>query len=277
MKIVTFNVNGIRARIHQLEALVEKHQPEVIGLQEIKVENDLFPHDDIAKLGYRAYVHGQKGHYGVALLVQDTLDEADIGNLQLGYPSDRADVQRRMISFSVRYQGRPLHIYNGYFPQGENRDHPEKFPNKRRFYASLLSHLNESHAAEEQIVVMGDMNISPTDKDVGIGEHNRKRWLQTGKCSFLPEEREWYQKLYSWGLQDAWRLLNPDEDSIYSWFDYRSRGFDDDPKRGLRIDHILISSPLVARNRDVLIDYEFRAMDKPSDHCPVVCTLAGEN
>ena len=268
MKIVSFNVNGIRARLHQLSALVEKHQPDVIGLQEVKVQNDLFPHDDAEALGYKAHVHGQKGHYGVALLTK--VDTADI---HLGLPTDAEDAQRRMISCSVEYQGKPLHIYNGYFPQGENREHPQKFPNKRKFYADLSSHLEQTHSNQDQILIMGDMNISPSDQDIGIGEQNRKRWLRTGKCSFLPEEREWYQRLYDWGLADAWRTLNPDVDNIYSWFDYRSRGFDDDPRRGLRIDHHLITEPLLEHNKDVLIDYELRAMEKPSDHCPIILHL----
>lgn len=268
MKIVSFNVNGVRARLHQLSALVEKHAPDVIGLQEVKVTNDLFPREDIQALGYQAHVHGQKGHYGVALLTK--IDTTDI---QLGFPADEEDAQRRMIGCTVQFQGKPLHIYNGYFPQGESREHPEKFPNKRKFYANLSNHIESQHTKDEQIVIMGDMNISPSDQDIGIGEENKKRWLRTGKCSFLPEEREWYQRLYDWGLTDAWRTLNPDVDNIYSWFDYRSKGFDDDPKRGLRIDHQLITSPLLPHNQDVLIDYEFRAMEKPSDHCPVILTL----
>lgn len=268
MKVVSFNVNGIRARMHQLEALVDKHAPDVIGLQEIKVENDLFPHDAINDLGYQAHVHGQKGHYGVALL-----SKVNTSDPQLGFPHDDEDAQKRMIGCSVDFNGVPLRIYNGYFPQGESRDHPQKFPNKEKFYVDLTTHLQDQHNPEEAIIVMGDMNISPTDNDIGIGEQNRKRWLRTGKCSFLPEERAWYQKLYDWGLTDAWRVLNPEEDSVYSWFDYRSRGFDDDPKRGLRIDHMLISQPLLEANQNVLIDYEFRAMEKPSDHCPVILEL----
>ena len=270
MKMVSFNVNGIRARLHQLRALIEKHQPEIIGLQEVKVQNDLFPYGDVQALGYRAHVHGQKGHYGVALLTK--IDTSDI---QLGLPTDSGDAQRRMIGCTVQFQGQPLHIYNGYFPQGENRHHPEKFPNKQKFYADLGDHLQKQHKPEDRIVVMGDMNISPADQDIGIGEENKKRWLRTGKCSFLPEEREWYQKLCDRGLTDAWRILNPEVDNIFSWFDYRSRGFDDEPKRGLRIDHQLISDNLLEHNEEVLIDYEFRAMKKPSDHCPVVLHLGG--
>lgn len=268
MKLASFNVNGIRARMHQLQTLVETHQPDVIGLQEIKVQNDLFPYGEVSDLGYKAQVHGQKGHYGVALLTRLPPE-----NTLFGYPSDAADAQRRMVGCTLQLNGRPLHIYNGYFPQGESRNHPEKFPNKRKFYADLDSHLRQNHKPTDQILIMGDMNISPTDLDIGIGEQNRKRWLRTGKCSFLPEEREWYQQLYDWGLTDAWRHLNPEENNIFSWFDYRSRGFDDNPKRGLRIDHILVTPPLLEMSKNVTIDYDIRAMDRPSDHCPVILEL----
>lgn len=269
MKIVTFNVNGIRARLHQIEALINHHQPEIIGLQETKVHNDQFPHEDIEALGYKAHIHGQKGHYGVAFLTK--INSTD---LQLGWLHDDEDAQKRMIALSVDYEGKPLRIFNGYFPQGESRDHPTKFPNKQKFYSDLLSHIEEHHQADEQIIIMGDMNISPTDSDIGIGDENRKRWLRTGKCSFLPEEREWYQKLYDWGLHDTWREKFPEEDSIFSWFDYRSRGFNDDPKRGLRIDHILATSSILERSKNVSIDYDIRGMEKPSDHCPVIIELS---
>lgn len=268
MKLASFNVNGIRARIHQLQSLVEKHSPDVIGLQEIKVENGLFPYEDVAALGYQARVHGQKGHYGVALLTRLPPE-----NELFGYPSDTTDSQRRMIGCTLEYKGRPLHIYNGYFPQGESRAHPLKFPNKRKFYADLHKHLSENHSPADQVLIMGDMNISPSDLDIGIGEQNRERWLRTGKCSFLPEEREWYQRLYDWGVTDTWRHLNPEENNIFSWFDYRSKGFDDDPKRGLRIDHILVTDPLLDSSRNVIIDYDIRAMERPSDHCPVILEL----
>lgn len=268
MKIVTFNVNGIRARQHQLAALVEKHQPDVIGLQETKVHNDMFPHEDIESLGYKAHIHGQKGHYGVALLTK-----IDCNDVLMGWPHDTDDAQKRMISFDVSYNGKPLRIYNGYFPQGESRDHPQKFPNKQQFYADLLAHIKENHQPTDQLLIMGDMNISPADIDIGIGDENRKRWLRTGKCSFLPEEREWYQKLYDWGLKDAWREVFPEEDGIFSWFDYRSRGFDDNPKRGLRIDHILVTEPLLKTQPKIDIDYDIRGMEKPSDHCPVIIEI----
>ena len=114
---------------------------------------------------------------------------------------------------------------------------------------------------------MGDMNISPTDLDIGIGEPNRKRWLRDGKCSFLPEEREWLARLYDYGLVDTFRQMNPQANDKFSWFDYRSKGFDDN--RGLRIDLILASKSLAERCVETGIDLEIRAMEKPSDHSPV--------
>jgi exodeoxyribonuclease III len=268
MKVISFNINGMRARPHQLAAIVEKYQPDVIGLQETKVHDDMFPIDIPNDLGYETLYHGQKGHYGVALM-----SRLGLANPQKGYPHDTEEAQKRLVAIDVPYKGGNLTIYNGYFPQGEGRDHPVKFPYKRKFYADLLEHLKTKHSPDDQVIVMGDVNISPTDLDIGIGEKNQKRWLQTGKCSFLPEEREWFQALQNWGLTDTYRYLYPEKDDTMSWFDYRSRGFEDNPKRGLRIDNIMVTDPLLPSANSVTIDHEIRAMEKPSDHCPVVIEL----
>jgi exodeoxyribonuclease-3 len=270
MKIVSFNINGLRARPHQLAALIEKHQPDVIGLQETKVSDEQFPEAQIRQLGYHVHFHGQKGHYGVALLSR----QAPLQVLK-GFPDEAEDAQRRFIIGSFADpQGNPITIMNGYFPQGESRDHPLKFPAKQRFYADLQQLLEGRYQSSQQLIVMGDINISPEDCDIGIGEENRKRWLRTGKCSFLPEEREWLQRLQNWGLTDSFRCLYPQLDDRFSWFDYRSRGFEDQPKRGLRIDVILTSQALRPRLRDAGIDYDLRAMDKPSDHAPIWLELS---
>ncbi|MBY6093510.1 exodeoxyribonuclease III [Ferrimonas balearica] len=267
MKFVSFNINGLRARLHQLQALIDKHQPDVIGLQETKVDDPQFPLEAVEAMGYHVAFHGQKGHYGVAMLTK----QVPLA-VQKGFATDEEDAQRRMIMVTVEdANGQPVHVLNGYFPQGENRDHETKFPAKRRFYADLMSHLNTHRQADEQVVVMGDINISPTDLDIGIGEPNAKRWLKTGKCSFLPEEREWLATLLNWGLTDSFRHLNPEEAQTYSWFDYRSRGFDDN--RGLRIDVILTSAPLTARLDSAGVDYELRGIEKPSDHAPIWTTI----
>lgn len=264
MRIVSFNINGIRARLHQLAALIEQLQPDLLGLQEIKVADDAFPLDAVKALGMDVVYHGQKGHYGVALLARKAPQQ-----IAKGFPHDSDDAQRRLIMGRWPLaDGRTLTLYNGYFPQGESRDHPLKFPAKARFYADLNAHLQAHHnPAEELVAVIGDMNISSIDHDIGIGEDNAKRWLRTGKCSFLPEERQWMQELLALGYVDTFRQLYPEVDNQFSWFDYRSRGFDDN--RGLRIDLVLASRALSRHCSAAGIDYPLRAMESPSDHAPV--------
>lgn len=271
LKLVSFNVNGIRARMHQLQALRETHAPAVIGLQETKVQDPDFPVDAVGELGYEVHYHGQKSHYGVALLSRLPVKAA-----RCGYPFDGEDAQRRVVSGTYALPGGDeLTVINAYFPQGENRDHAVKFPAKRRFYADMLKYLEQEYSPGQNLVLMGDMNVAPLDQDIGIGPDNAKRWLREGKTSFLPEEREWYQKLIDWGLVDSFRRCHPNTDDLFSWFDYRSRGFERDPRRGLRIDLVLATPPLMERCVDAGIDYDIRAMDKPSDHCPVWVEIEG--
>ena len=267
MKIISFNINGLRARLHQLQALIDKHQPDIIGLQEIKVHDEAFPLADVEAMGYQVYFHGQKAHYGVAMLCKQPADE-----VIKGFPTDTEDSQKRMIMVKTKNaDGEPVTVLNGYFPQGDNIAHETKFPYKRQFYRDLMQYLNDHHDNSENIVVMGDINISPIDLDIGIGEPNRKRWLKTGKCSFQPEEREWLKTLTDWGFEDTFRKLHPDTTEKYSWFDYRSRGFDDN--RGLRIDVVLATPGFAAKCVEADIDYELRGIEKPSDHAPIWSTF----
>nr|WP_222932416.1 exodeoxyribonuclease III [Allochromatium humboldtianum] len=269
LKIVSFNINGVRARPHQVEALKAGLDPDILALQESKVADEQFPLDWARGLGYDVRIHGQKGHYGVALLSKQSPH-----SVVKGLPNDDAEAQRRLILGRYRLaDGDEVTVINGYFPQGEGRDHPLKFPAKQTFYAGLLDYLRTAFRPDQNIVLLGDMNVAPLDLDIGIGADNAKRWLRTGKCAFLPEERAWFQSLLDWGLIDAYRARHPESADRFSWFDYRSRGFEREPKHGLRIDHILISAPLRERLIDAGIDYAIRAMDKPSDHCPVWITL----
>jgi len=261
---MSFNVNGIRARLHHIEVLVNRHKPDIVGLQEVKVVDDAFPMSTFTELGYHVETFGQKGHYGVAIM---SLNKPV--NVQRGFPGDASNTQRRFITGTfVDDTGKPFIIMNGYFPQGESRDHPTKFPAKKKYYADLLAYLESDFRVSDNIVIMGDMNVAPEDIDIGIGEKNAARWLKTGKCCFLPEEREWLLALKNWGLIDIHRELNPDLTTL-SWFDYRSRGFHDDPKRGLRIDLLLGSKPFAKRFIETGIDTEMRGMEKPSDHAPI--------
>ena len=207
---------------------------------------------------------GQKGHYGVAILSKKKPE-----NIQKGFIGDSEDDQKRFIQATFKWKRQKITIMNGYFPQGENRAHETKFPKKIKFYNDLKKHIKKLKKIEENLIVMGDFNVAPTDLDIGIGEQNVKRWLRDGKTAFLPEEIEMWNTIKDLGFVDSWRKQNPDEGSIYSWFDYRSRMFDDDPKRGLRIDHILISQNIEDNIVNTGIDYSARAMEKPSDHCPI--------
>ena len=263
MKIISFNINGIRARLHQLQHLAQQ-DADIIGLQEIKVQDTQFPHEPVQAMGYQACVYGQKGYHGVATLCRQMPCAQ-----QRGFACEPQQTDRRMLLTQHRLGNQPLYLINGYFPQGENRNHPSKFPAKRQFYAQLLALLQQRFTCHDAVIVLGDFNVAPQDHDIGIAPHNQKRWLQTGKCAFLPEERQWYQALQHWGLQDTFRHQYPQIDDRFSWFDYRSKGFDDEPKRGLRIDHILATPCLIERLLQVDIDYPARAMDKPSDHAPI--------
>ena len=268
MKIVSFNVNSVRMRLHQLAQVIDNHNPEFIGLQETKVQDHDFPLEAIEKLGYQVIYMGQKTHYGVALLSRTTCLQPTYG-----FPTDTDDSQKRFIGGQFEVDGKSIYVFNGYFPQGEGRDHPTKFPAKAKFYRDLndfvlSSNLSGKSLIDTPLIVMGDYNISPQDIDIGIGPDNAKRWLKTGKSSFLPEEREWYDLLCSYGLSDGFRLCYPTEDNVFSWFDYRSKGFDAEPKRGLRIDHLLVSNQLKLSVTNAGVDYTVRAMEKPSDHAP---------
>lgn len=265
MKVISFNVNSVRTRLHQLTAVIEKHQPEIIALQETKVQDVDFPEAEISRVGYHAVWFGQKTHYGVAILSKARPDK-----VQYGFHTDHEDAQKRLVAASYTLEsGQSFRVINGYFPQGESRDHATKFPAKSKFYEDLLAHLSEYENAEEMLLVAGDVNVANEDLDIGIGADNARRWLRTGKCSFLPEERDWLRRLIDWGLVDTFRQCHPQAEDQFSWFDYRSRGFEATPQRGLRIDLILASAPLSERCVDAGIDYDIRAMEKPSDHAPI--------
>ncbi len=267
MKIVSFNTNSVRLRLHQLHSLTNRITPDIIGLQETKVQDHEFPLEALEEMGYHAIFTGQKTHYGVALLYRKGIE---LIASQKGWKTDNEDAQKRMIIGDFKLEnGEVIRVINGYFPQGENRNHETKFPAKKRFYQDLMHYLETECDPQQALAVVGDFNISPTDLDIGIGEDNRKRWLRDGKTSFLPEEREWWNTLLNWGLVDTFRTIHPEEDNVFTWFDYRSKGFDREPRRGLRIDTILATNPLNDKAVACHVGYEERAMEKPSDHAPI--------
>ena len=260
MKIISFNINGMRARPHQLEAIKKKYDPDVIALQEIKVSDEDFPPEIPENLGFKYFNYGQKSFHGVAIFSK----EQPIKVVK-GLDGGEDEEQKRFIQCDYETEIGIISICNSYFPQGENRKHPLKFPYKDRYYKRITKYWS---GLDNHIVLTGDFNIAPNRNDIGMNEDGIKRWLREGHTAFLPEELEWYKKLTNIGLKDVWRQKNS-ESLKCTWFDYRSRGFDQNPKRGLRIDHFLLSEGLQDKYVSSEIDHEIRAMEKPSDHCPV--------
>ena len=267
IRIISFNINGLRARPHQLEKLKEVYDPDLIAIQEIKVSDEDFPTHIPESLGFKFFNYGQKGFHGVAIF-----SKKEPINVIKGLNGGDDEVQKRYIQCDFRTSHGVMSLCNSYFPQGENRKHPDKFPYKDRYYRRITKHINNLNS---NIVLTGDFNIAPHRNDIGMNEDGIKRWLREGHTAFLPEEIQWYEKLLDTGLEDRWRTLNPDSTKC-SWFDYRSRGFDQNPKRGLRIDHFLLSKDLREKYIFSDIDHDLRAMEKPSDHCPVVLDLESD-
>ncbi|QJC29843.1 exodeoxyribonuclease III [Enterobacteriaceae endosymbiont of Plateumaris sericea] len=266
MKFLSFNINGIRAHIHQLESIINLYNPDIIGLQETKVENLNFPKEKLIKLGYNVFSYGEKRYYGVALL-----SKYIPLNVQKGFLYNQFNKQKRLIIIDIPSSIGIIKIINCYFPQGDNRNNFIKFSSKINFFKNLQQFLEDNVDPNNPVILMGDINVSISDLDIGIGEINRKRWLKKGKCSFLPEERICINKLLKWGLFDIWRIMNPKINNVFSWFDYRSKGYLNN--RGLRVDLILISKILIKYYINSNIEYSIRKMIKPSDHTPVWVNL----
>jgi exodeoxyribonuclease-3 len=150
-------VNSVRQRLHQLQSVVDKHSPEFIGLQETKVQDHEFPVEAIAEMGYQTIYAGQKTHYGVAMM-----SRLPCSKPRYGFPGDSEDAQKRFIGGEYQLDGQSVLVFNGYFPQGESRDHPIKFPAKQRFYDDLIQFLGAYDMTRSNLIVMGDYNIAYT-------------------------------------------------------------------------------------------------------------------
>lgn len=261
MKFVSFNVNGLRAHIHQLDALITQLKPDVIGLQETKVHDDIFPVKIIEKYGYYVYFYGQKRYHGVALLFRHPPLTVMQGCIHSDYLS-----QKRIVIAQIITTIGILTIINCYAPQGESY-YSNKFLFKRQFFQDLINYITNTYHNTSLLLIMGDINISPTNLDIGISEESKKRWIKSGRCSFLPEERSWINNLTQWGLIDIYRQKHPYDNKRYSWFSYKSNGFN--KNKGLRIDLILVTQPLANLYINGDISYDIRNMSHPSDHAPV--------
>jgi exodeoxyribonuclease-3 len=253
MKIAAWNVNSLKVRLPQLLEWLESSQPDVVCLQETKLEDPNFPQAEIEAAGYQAVFSGQKTYNGVALLARSALSEVVVGNPH--FP----DPQKRLIAATAG----GIRVICAYIPNGQAVD-SDKYAYKLDWLDALGVWLGEQLAAHPQLVLAGDFNIAPEDRDV----HNPAAWAGQILCS--APERAAFQRLLALGLKDSFRLFDQPEKS-FSWWDYRMLGFQ--KNQGLRIDHILLSEPLAARCAAAGIDREMRKRERPSDHAPVTATL----
>jgi exodeoxyribonuclease-3 len=256
MKIATFNVNGLRARLDFVRHWLQAREPDLVGIQELKLTDELFPHDELAELGYHAAVNGQKAWNGVAVLARE---EPEI--IERGLEGQEA-LGARWLGVRVG----DLLFATVYCPNGKHVGHAD-FGRKLEFFDALLEHLRSHHTPDEPLVLCGDFNIVPGPSD---------SWNEDGLAGSIfhtEEERRRLGALLDWGLHDLFRELHPGARE-FSWWDYRGGAFH--RGHGLRIDLVLATRPVLERARDAVIDRDYRKKKgdlTPSDHAPVILEL----
>ncbi|QHI99968.1 exodeoxyribonuclease III [Xylophilus rhododendri] len=257
MKIATWNVNSLAVRLPQVLDWLIAHPVDVLCLQELKLTDDKFPLDVLQQAGYQAVSFGQKTYNGVAILSLAPL--SSVSRNIAGFE----DEQSRVITCTVETAQGPLRVVNGYFVNGQEPG-SDKFAYKMRWLDALRAQVQAELTQHERLVLLGDFNITPDDRDsydpVGLRE----------TIHHTSEERAHFRSLLDLGLSDAFRMFEQPEKS-FSWWDYRMLGFQ--KNRGLRIDHILVSDALKPQVKGCVVDRAPRKNKQPSDHAPVVLEL----
>lgn len=257
MKFASWNVNSLRVRLPQLLDWLAANAPEIVCLQETKLEDAKFPIAELEAAGYRCAWSGQKTYNGVAILSRTSLAEVAAG--MPAFP----DEQKRLIAATVGSGAGAVRVVCAYVPNGQAVD-SEKYAYKLKWLEAFRSWVDEELRKYLRLAVLGDYNIAPADEDV----HDPKAWEGQVLCS--PREREAFRRLLALGLKDSFRMFTQPERS-FTWWDYRLSAF----KRnlGLRIDHILLSPELASRCGGCSIDVAPRGLERPSDHAPVMAEL----
>jgi exodeoxyribonuclease III len=251
MKLATWNVNSVTARLPLIQQWLDSARPDVLCLQETKCVDEKFPRQALAELGYAAETLGQPTYNGVAII-----SRLPSGDVRRGFSESRFDAQARMITATVG----GVRVVNVYVPNGGFVG-SDKYGFKLEWMRRLRQYFDAEYEKGEQVLLCGDFNVAPDDDDV----HDPDLWR--GKILFSEPERRALGEIKAWGLTDAFRLHNPDVKQ-YSWWDYRAGSFR--RNLGLRIDHIYVSQPLAERLAASWIDKEPRKWERPSDHTPVV-------
>lgn len=259
MKIATWNINGIKARIDNLPKWLAEADPDVVCLQEIKSIDENFPTGVFEDLGYNVAVHGQKSFNGVALLSKHPLED-----VRRGLPGDESDEQARYIEASVSTADLTVRVIGIYLPNG-NPLGTEKFSYKLGWMERLTARAEALLEDEEPFLIAGDYNVIPDPADC----RNPEGWL--GDALYQPESRDAYRDLIHLGLTDALRATNGAPET-YTFWDYQAGAWN--KNNGIRIDHVLLSPQAADKLNSCGVDKHTRGWEKPSDHVPVWVELA---
>jgi len=252
MKLVSWNINSLNVRLPRLLDWLSANAPDVICLQETKLEDAKFPVGPLEVAGYASHFAGQKTYNGVAILVRRGLDATDV----MAGVDDFVDAQKRLIAATIA----GVRVVSAYVPNGQSVD-SDKYRYKLAWCEAVAAHLKNALAKYPSLVIAGDFNVAPDDRDV----HDPALWAGQVLCS--EPERSAFRAFLDAGLVDSFRLFDQPP-KTFSWWDYRQLAF---PKgHGLRIDHALLSAPLAARCTSSLIDRNARKGKQPSDHAPVI-------
>jgi len=258
MKIASFNINGIKARIEALPAWLDEAEPDVALLQEIKSVDENFPRDIFEDRGYNVETHGQKGFNGVAILSKLPLED-----VSRGLPGDESDEQARWIEATVIGDKTAVRVCGLYLPNGNPVPGP-KYDYKLAWMERLRARAQDLLASEEPVVMAGDYNIIPQDEDAARPEAWRKDALA------LPESRAAFRRVLNLGFTEAFRTRTQGP-GHYTFWDYQAGAWNKND--GIRIDHFLLSPQAADLLTDCQIDKDIRAREKPSDHVPIWITL----
>ena len=259
MKIATWNVNSVKARLDTVRTWLAQAAPDIVCLQEIKTTDEGFPADVFEGLGYNAVVHGQKSYNGVAILSKRPPED-----VVRGLPGSEGDDHARYIEAIIPGDKGVVRVASIYAPNG-NPPGTERFAYKLAWLERLNRHIARQLALEEPLVLTGDYNVIPTAEDC----HDPKAWM--GDALFQPEARAAFRRICNLGLTDAFRACHA-EPHRYTFWDYQAGSWVKD--HGIRIDHILLSPQAADRLVSCAIERHVRGWEKPSDHVPVFCELA---
>jgi len=255
LTLASWNVNSLRVRLPQVLDWLAVNQPDLVGLQETKLQDEYFPLAEFNEAGYNVVANGQKTYNGVALLSRHPLQAEEV----VRELPDFGDPQRRVLAATYG----DLRFINLYVPNGAELG-SDKFRYKLDWLDALTAYLQQQRQRYPNLVIVGDFNIAPEDRDV----HDPQIWQ--GSVLVSEPEREKFRQLLALGFKDSFRLFDQSE-GAYTWWDYRAAAFR--RNRGLRIDHILVSDNLADRVMGSTIDIAPRKLERPSDHAPVVATV----